>query len=282
MIGRHRRRAIAALAGAAELAALVVWLAPARASAGLLVEQLRDEDPCAEAATFAESDQSPEARRAYRRCRLAWLDRSLAEQRRHEAEERARRRPQVIQAWMERQSIPTRVMRRNAIDGFVGGGVVNYGLTLAGVFLPSLEGEAWVGWGSGDAFVNSAQVSDDRRCLGGRAKWMTLQRFNLTPYLSGGVAFCQASLKFSDFGGGNFVTSDGDGTAHHVTASAGLSWTAQNGFRASFEWMYMRAFYVQARHTDAMVAHDPTMRAVFESSLKDDRHGVRFQVGYAF
>jgi hypothetical protein len=76
--------------------------------------------------------------------------------------------------------------------------------------------------------------------------------------------------------------SEGSGVAHALTASLGATWTTTVGLRFSLEYMFAWAFYVQASDNTGAHPHDPMMQAAFDNTLATDRHGVRFQVGYAF
>jgi hypothetical protein len=271
----------------AALAAVFLWLPgfSGVASAKLTMNRVPGLDPCAEAATYDDEDQSPPAERARRRCRLDEFDRELAEERRRATAEREQAQERAVQAWIAREEIPLRVIRRNAVDGFLSGGLTSYGLAVSGVFLPALEAELWAGWRTRDEIVVSPDfqivtpLRDERTCLGGRAKWLLTDRRNLTPFLSAGVAGCRSNINA-------YVTEAAAGTAggkaHAVTAGGGVAFMAKSGFRVSAEYFYGRAFYAQVSQRDPMRTHNPQILQVWKQTLTNDRHGVRLQVGYAF
>jgi hypothetical protein len=296
MIGKTRvtwtaaaRRACAGPWVCAWMLAAGMTVAPAAAAAAPGIDRQPGVEGCAEAATFAPDDQSAAAQQARRRCRLEMFDRKLqADQMRAVATQNAYQ-GQLIDTWMQKQLIPARLMRRNAVDVLIGTGLVSYGVAIAGVLLPNLEGEAWFGRRSVSAYSDSWSASDTRNCFGGQLKWLFFSRGNVTPFAGGGVAFCSASLQDSTFlvnaafqSSGAPGDGGGDATAHLATGTAGLSWTDKSGFRASIAYVFAYAFYTQARTDDAMKTENDTLRNGWTDRLSAERHGVRFQVGYAF
>jgi len=272
---RARLVVVAALLAGATL------LPSRRAAAVLSMERVPELPPCADAASYPEGDDSPAAEHARRRCRLEQLEQRKNYERQWAAWVAWNQQKQTTQAWMDRVGIPARVTRRYAVDGFLATGFSHYGVTVAGILLPSLEAEVWLGFGNAENASNVGDLHDDRRCLGGRLKWLPIERGNLTPFFAGGAAGCTATLQFISFtgqGGG----SDGSGVTHALTASLGATWTTTMGLRFSLEYIFAWAFYVQASDNTGAHPHDPMMQAAFENTLASDRHGVRFQVGYAF
>jgi hypothetical protein len=278
--GRWRRAGLlaAALAGAS---------APAAGATG--IERLPPVDACAAAATFAPDDLGPAAAQARRRCRLEMFEQRLQAERVQREAAQSDWEDRAVQTWMQKQGVPARVLRRNAVDLFGSGGLVSYGLAVAGVLLPSLEAEVWVGRKEASSGSDNWSADDTRNCIGGRFKWLLLKHGDLTPFASGGVAFCSATLTGAYGSGppdllGNGSSSDGGGnaTAHLATAGVGLTWTDKSGFRASIEYVYAYAFYTQAQTDDPMKTEDQNLRDGWTQRLKSERHGARFQVGYAF
>jgi len=147
-------------------------LAARAASATLSAEHEVDIDPCVAAESYFPEDQSPEAARARRRCRMAKLERAQAEQEAWADVQDRERQLRAMAAWTQKQGIPNRVMRRNAIDGFLSTGIASYGVALSGVLFPWLEGELWVGRGTDSD--NGTHIGNRRNCLGGRLKWLML------------------------------------------------------------------------------------------------------------
>jgi len=277
---------------------LVAWiglgsmvLVSRAASAELTIDHEPGIDGCSEAAFYFPEDDSPEAQRARRRCRLERFERKLEDDRARDEAVRDTKREQTIAGWMDKQEIPVRVMHRNSVDLFLSGGLASYGVAVGGLLLPVLEAELWVGRRSVSESTATGFLWDSRTCLGGRFKWLTRSRGNLTPFASLGVAGCSAHLQsnsynygpvglgFPDPGASN---SAGDGAAHLVTASAGLAWMEKSGVRVSLEYVFAYAFYAQATLNDEARTEDANLRAAWESRLTSDRRGVRVQVGYAF
>jgi hypothetical protein len=270
------------LLAAAALAALAT-AGPRAARAALTVDRVPDLDPCVEAASYPDEDQSPEAAHARRRCRLEEAERKKMLDRQWADWNEWPKREKAMQTWIEQQGLPARVQRPNAADGFLGTGVAHYGLAVAGVFWPNLEGELWGGWGSSAHVNGSGDLHDDRRCLGLRAKWLPIERGNVTPFLAAGAAGCLASLSLFSFNStAHGDTFGADGVGHFATGSAGLTVTTSVGVRFSLEYIFMWAYYVQASQGTGQRMHDPVLRDAFRDTLAANRHGVRFQVGYAF
>jgi hypothetical protein len=290
---RHGTASALRRRGSAGLVLVGALLVARRAPAALTIEHQPGGDGCAEAATYFPEDSSALAQRARRRCRLEIFERQLEEKRLRSDALADQRRDRVVEKWMEAQEIPNRVVRRNFVDLFAAGGLTSYGLAVGGVFLPWLEGELWGGRRSvAESLSNgTGYLWDSRTCLGGRLKWLMRGRGNVTPFTSLGAAGCSAHVQFNPyvsavaFPGGdptNVSTSDGDGSAHLATASAGLTWTEKSGFRASLEYAFAYAFYTQATLNDKTRTEDVNLRTAWESRLTTDRAGVRLQVGYAF
>jgi hypothetical protein len=280
--------------GVAALGGASVLLVIGQAEASLTIDHVSGADGCTEAASYFPEDDSPLARSARLRCRLETFEKTMEEEHRRGAIAGEREREKTIETWIQKQEIPVRVMRRNSIDLFVSGGLASYGVTLAGVLFPWLEGELWAGRRSVAETVKSGYLADSRTCYGGRFKWLVVTRGNLTPFASLGASGCSANLQFQYYGptptgGGTFLPGSanptggsGDGAAHLVTASAGMTWTEKSGLRVSLEYLLAYAFYAQATQNDAAKTEDANLRTAWEQRLTSDRYGFRLQVGYAF
>jgi hypothetical protein len=268
--------------------AVPLLLAARTAGATLSAERVPDVDPCVLADSYFPEDQSPEAARARRRCRMAKLERAQAEQEAWAETADRQRQERALAAWTQKAGIPNRVMRRNSIDGLVGSGIVSYGVAVGGIIVPSLEAELWLGRATDPqviTYTDNPGVGNKRNCLGGRAKWLMLD-YNVTPFFGIGVAGCLATLDPPyriDPNSGNLIsTSGGSGAAHFVTGSVGLTWTEKSGFRLSAEYIFSYAFYTQAQDSAPPQTQDEILRQAWETQLAGTRHGIRLQVGYAF
>jgi hypothetical protein len=74
---------------------------------------------------------------------------------------------------------------------------------------------------------------------------------------------------------------DGHGDADSGNASAGVQLAVSN-VRLSVEYIFEYVFYTGANRSDVQQTPSEDLRSVWNDSLKQDRHGVRFQVGFAF
>ena len=286
-VGGRRGRA---LGMAALLAALPLVVASSPARAAVEVDHQGSDDGCAEADTYFPEDESPEATRARLRCRSETFARQLEEDRQRKEAEAENQRDKNLQTWMKKQEIPVRVMRRNSVDLYGGGGLTSYGIAVGWLLLPVLEAELWIGRRNVSQWISTGYFQDSRTCAGGRFKWLVRSRGNLTPFASIGAADCWANISFEPYNFG--VPQDGSappptgglGTAaaHLATASAGLTWMEKSGLRASLEYVYTYAFYDQTTLDDAARTQDAGMRAAWGQRLESDRGGVRVQVGYGF
>jgi hypothetical protein len=72
----------------------------------------------------------------------------------------------------------------------------------------------------------------------------------------------------------------GEGRANSVSPSAGVQLSAK-GLRMSLEYVFEYIYYTGANE-DKQKAPSEDLRIVWRDSLRVDRHGVRFEVGYAF
>ena len=271
--------------------ALAMVVATGQARAVVDVDHQPGEDSCTEADTYFPEDESPEATRARLRCRSETFARQLEEGRQRREAEADNQREKNLQAWMKKQEIPVRVMRRNAIDLYGSGGLTSYGVAGGWVLLPMLEAELWIGRRNVSQWISTGYFQDSRTCAGARFKWLMRSRGNLTPFASAGAADCWANVSYEPY---NFGVPTRDGApppatgglgtaaAHVATASGGLAWMEKSGIRASLEYVYSYAFYTQTTLDDMARTQDASMRAAWGQRLESDRGGLRLQVGYAF
>src|SRR5206468_1359565 len=73
----------------------------------------------------------------------------------------------------------------------------------------------------------------------------------------------------------------GDGRANSLNPSAGVQF-AVGYLRLSVEYVFEYLIYTGANLNDMQKTPSEDLRLVWEDSLNQDRHGVRFQVGFAF
>jgi hypothetical protein len=285
------RGAVRSAALAAGALSVVVGARPVRAV--VEVDHQAGADGCAEAATYFPEDESPEATRARLRCRSEAFARQMDEGRQRKEAEAEDQREKNLQAWMKKEEIPVRVMRRNAIDLYGSGGLTSFGIAGGWLILPTLEGELWIGRRNVSQGISSGYLQDSRTCAGARFKWLVRSKGNLTPFVSAGAADCWANVSYQPY---NFAAQTSPGgliqptimgglgtaAAHLVTASAGLTWMEKSGIRASLEYLYAYAFYTQTTLEDDAHTQDASMRAAWGERLTSDRGGIRLQVGYAF
>ena len=74
---------------------------------------------------------------------------------------------------------------------------------------------------------------------------------------------------------------EGKGNAHSLSRSAGLQ-LATGYVRLSLEYLYEYVFYTGANLNDPQRTPSEALRVIWDDSLSQDRHGIRFQVGFAF
>ena len=83
----------------------------------------------------------------------------------------------------------------------------------------------------------------------------------------------------TDSNGSNLLT--GSGRANSVSGEGGLQvWI--RAFRMSLEYVFEYAFYTGANLDDKQKTPSEDLRVALHDSLRNDRNGIRFQVGYAF
>jgi hypothetical protein len=261
---------------------LLALLATARRSAAQsFVEEVSD-DPCPAARALEPDDMSPPAQRLRRACRLQAFEDRLAAERRRELAADQKTREARIATWAENTQ-PTRALRPIAVEGYVGSGISTYGLVVAWNVLRRLELDARIGWRKMTCWDQFSPDGGDctRTAMGGGARWFLTDR-DIAPFLAGGFEVTSAHLQIlqpSSQGGSSLLT--GNGRAHSVNAGGGFQ-LAMRGLRMSLEYVYEHVYYAGATKDDKDMAPSPDLAGVWHDSLYQDRHGVRFEVGYAF
>jgi hypothetical protein len=254
------------------------------------------EDACEQARSFETDDQSPAAQHARRACRLQRFGDRLAAERRQEIAAAEQSQAEWVQAWTEATQ-PARVSRPFTAAGFVGSGLASYGLAVSWAVLARLELEAWIGQrsvGSSDALSSRGTAVYTRDAAGLNARWLFSDK-NVSPFVGAGFATTRADVQVVSYnlgpqldlpaGTGNPSLGpgmfSGSARAHAVSASAGLQ-LAIRSVRANLEYVFTYAFYTGANDGDAQKTPDENMRLLWQDGIRSDRHGIRFQVGYAF
>jgi hypothetical protein len=240
---------------------------------------------CEEARTYEVADVGAAAQHARRRCRLELMETRLASERQQAVFAAERAQDERVETWMEATQ-PTRVLRPVSADVLLGTGIVSYGLMVSWDVLRWMEIAAWIGRHpiSCAAAYNPSGGDCTRTAYGGHARWFFTQK-DFTPFIGAGFAFASSSLSIygpsdpSQSFGGNVLA--GDGRAHCVDGSAGLLLSVR-GLRLSLEYVFEYAYYTGANQNDMIKTPSEDLRIVWSDSLRQDRHGIRFQVGYAF
>jgi hypothetical protein len=262
----------------AALAAVTVALAAPGARAQSLVEEA-PEDACEGARALDIADTTPAAEHLRRTCRLERFEDRLAADRRQQVAVEEQSREARVQQWLDATQ-PSRVTHPMAFGGFVGTGLASYGLLFAWDFLRRAEASAWVGFrpiSCQDA--NGGETGDCGRTafgLGGR--WY-LSDHDFTPFVDAGLSLMTSALQLNSPSTGALLT--GTGRANSLSAGAGLA-LAVHAFRVSVEYVFEYTFYTGASLDDTKKTPSPELDTALANSLRADRNGVRFQVGYGF
>jgi len=113
-------------------------------------------------------------------------------------------------------------------------------------------------------------------------RWFLGDR-DFAPFVGTAFSTTSASLAINHMDPMTGATSflQGNGRAHSVSASGGLQ-LAVSYVRLSVEYIFEYVFYTGANLNDMQKTPSEDLRLVWEDSLHQDRHGVRFQVGFAF
>ena len=274
----RRRTNLAASAGGLIAGALL--LLARHAHAYTFLEEVSD-DPCERARAFDPQDGSATAQHARRACRLAVFERRMAEERHEEAASQQNARNEWVQKWLETAQ-PARVAHPIAIEAFVGNGIVNYGAVLSWTVHTYVEVNARVGrreMSCTDA--NGGMTADcTRTTWSAGARGLLFDR-DFSPFVAVGFSTTNAPLKIvhpNMNGGADYL--DGKGNANSVSAGGGVQ-LATGYVRFSLEYLYEYVFYTGAiLNSDGSFSE--ALNSIWVESLKQDRHGVRFQVGVAF
>jgi len=277
-----RRASAIAVAALSGLAALLLPAGAARAYT--FVEEASD-DPCEQARSFDPQDTSASAQHARRACRLAGFEDRMRDERRQAVANQEAARDAWFQKWMQTTQ-PTRVINPIAVELFAGSGIVNYGAAISWDVLRQLELAAHVGQRQMSCAAGPSGGSTDctRTTWSIGARFMLLDR-DFTPFMGAAFSSTSAPLKINKYDMQTMQTMflDGQGTADSGSASGGVQ-LAVSMVRLSVEYIFEYVFYTGAN----LVANDPQrhpspdLRQVWNDSLRQDRHGVRFQVGFAF
>jgi hypothetical protein len=246
-----------------------------------LVERVT-EDACDRARAFDIADQGAEAQHARRLCRLQQFEHRLAAERRQEVAAELQARDARLAAWLDSKQ-PTRALRPLAIEGFAGSGVMTYGLAVTWMVLSRLELAGRIGWRNmtcANEFSNNG-ADCTRQGLGLGARWF-LGSHDFGPFLGAGLTMSESHLQVAtstpEMG---FTLLKGDGRAHSAGGSAGMH-LAYRGLRLSLEYIYEHVYFTGANLEDPQKTPSEPLRVIWRDSLKQDRHGLRFQAGYAF
>ena len=269
------------------LAGAALLLVAAKARAQSLVEVVPD-DPCERARALAYDDESPPAQEIRRACHLERFERRLTVEREESIAVAERRRTARIERWID-ETQPARATKPFFVDAFLGTGVATYGLNAGWDVLRNLELAAWLGRRSiscddvdayGNTLVGAANCS--RTSFGLHGRWYALMT-KLTPFLGAGLTVTSAHLQIvndpHDGSGAKLVT--GSGRSNSLNVSGGLQ-IAVSAFRLSVEYVYEYAFYTGASSDDAKKTPNNDLNKVWSDSLRQDRNGIRAEVGYAF
>jgi hypothetical protein len=271
--------AVAAPAGLALHLALAV--AGARAArAQSFVQQVSD-DACEQAQSFAPDDDSPAAAHARRACRLQIFERKLIAERRQAliADQQAQ------EAWVANwfaATQPQRVQRPFSVEGFFGSGLASYGVVVSWNILSQLEVSARYGQRAMNCSDMYGALNGDctRTLMGGSGRWMMLPK-NFTPFVGAGFSVTKAHLQVLRFDPmtGQTAFAEGNGRAHSVNLSAGAQLSV-SALRLSLEYVYEHIYFTGAQNL--MMFPSKELLPVWQGSVDADKHGVRFQVGFAF
>ncbi len=248
------------------------------ARAQSLVDQ-QPEDPCVGARALDFADTTPAAEALRRSCRLERFQDRLAAERSQQVIVEEQTREARIQQWIDATQ-PWRVTRPLALEGFFGTGLASYGIDFSWDILRHVALGAWLGWrpiSCQDANGNTTS-SCGRTAYGLRARWYLVEH-DFTPFVDTGLSFMSSNLAlFSPSSGAPLA---GTGRANSACVGAGVAF-GYRSFRTSVEYVFEYTFYTGASLNDDKKTPSPELDAALSSSLRADRNGVRFQVGYAF
>ena len=259
-----------------------LWAVPFLLAAGAArAQSLVDvvpEDPCEAARGLDFTDTTPAAEHLRRSCRLQRFENRLESERGQQVAIEEQSREARVQQWID-STQPSRVTHPMGIEGFLGSGLASYGLAFSWDFLRRWEVGAWVGWRpiSCVNMYGSSTSSCGRTAFGLRARWY-LSDHEVTPFVDTGLSLMTSNLALISPSSGYL---DGSGRANSLAAGAGLA-LGIHSFRASIEYIFEYTFYTGTSLNDAKKTPSPELDTALSESLRADRNGVRFQVGYAF
>ncbi len=263
------------------LCGLAAALSGGVARAYTFVDQL-PEDACERARSFDPQDGSAAAQHARRACRLEVFEARMAEERRRAVANQQAARDAAVEKWMQGTQ-PARVINPMAIELFAGSGIINYGAAFSWTVLRQLEVSGRVGQRQMSCASETGGTADCTRTTWGLGvRWMLGDR-DFAPFAGVGFAATHAPLKIYHYDAQTMQSMylDGHGDADSGNASAGVQLAVSN-VRLSVEYIFEYVFYTGANRSDVQQTPSEDLRSVWNDSLKQDRHGVRFQVGFAF
>jgi hypothetical protein len=266
----------------ARLALIALFVSVAAEARAQSLVDTAPEDPCEAARALDISDTSPAAEHVRRSCRLQRFEDRLTIERRQQVAGEEQSREARIQQWVDATQ-PSRVTHPISFEGFVGSGLASYGFSVGWTFLRKAEVAGWLGVRpiSCEDMFGGQSGDCGRTAFGVRGRFY-LSDHDLTPYVGTGLSFMTSSLQLESTNGSNgptFLT--GSGRANSLNAEAGLA-LGYRAFRMSLEYVFEYTFYTGANLGDAKNTPNSDLNNALSTSLKADRNGVRFQVGYAF
>ena len=264
--------------------AVAVVLGATGARAQSLVQQ-QPEDPCEGARALDIADTTPAAESLRRACRLERFEDRLAADRSQQVATQELTREARIQQWIDATQ-PWRVTRPLAFEAFFGTGLASYGVGFSWAFLRHAALGVWLGWRpiSCQDSNGLSTSSCGRTAYGLRGRWYLLDR-DLTPFVDTGLSFMSSDLAlFSTMTSGSYGQPPhlaGSGRANSLALGAGLGFGFRS-FRMSIEYVFEYTFYTGASLNDDKRTPNAELDTALSTSLRADRNGVRFEVGYAF
>jgi hypothetical protein len=240
------------------------------------------EDACTRARAFDPQDAGPAAQHARRTCRLDSFEQRMAEERRRALASQQEAHDAWVEKWMVTTQ-PARVLHPMAVELFGGSGITSYGVGFSWNVLRQLELGARVGQRQMSCTdQNNTAANCTRTTWGLGLRWIFGDK-DFSPFVGTAFSATSAPLKIVHFdparGAADYF--DGKGSANSLSVSAGLQ-LAVSYLRLSLEYLYEYVFYTGANLNDEQRTPSEDLRVVWADSLQQDRHGVRFQVGFAF
>jgi hypothetical protein len=260
---------------------MTLALHAASARAYTFAEEIPD-DACEQARSFDPQDASAAAQHARRACRLQVFEARMTEARQQQVAAQEAARDAWLQKWMVGTQ-PTRVINPMAVELFAGSGIVNYGAAFSWDVLRYVEVAARVGQRQMScASANGGSGDCTRTTWGVNLRGFLLDR-DFSPFAGVGFSSTSAPLKINHYNMqmGTYEFLDGHGKADSGSVSAGAQLAVSN-VRLSAEVIYEYVFYTGANKNDMQQTPSDDLNSVWVDSLKTDKLGFRFQVGFAF